>query len=165
MAEDKEEKKQAESPPQAQSVDELAECQRLRDEYLAGWQRARADFINYQKQESERLSQIIMFANEGLIADLLVVLDSFDLAIAHAQTEAEKKSYELIQSQIMNLLKKNGLEQVKAEPGDKFDANQHEVVETIKDKDKVSGVISEVVSRGYVLRGKIIRAARVKINE
>lgn len=154
--------------PEADTVpenDALTECQKLRDEYLAGWQRARADFSNYQKQESERMQVLAQFANEGLIIDLLLVLDSFDLASAHALSDQERKSYELVQSQLMNVLKKSGLEYIKIEAGQPMDPSLHEVVGTVKDGKLAGGVVGEVVSRGYLLHGKVIRAAKVKVTE
>ena len=165
MADDIKEQKNDENDAGSPVVDELTQCQKLRDEYLAGWQRARADFINYQKQESERITHILQFSREDLISDILTVMDSFDLASANVHSEPERKSYELIRSQLMNILKKSGLDYVKAEVGGVFDPTQHEVVETVKTKDGASQAIGEVVSRGYALHGKVIRAARVKINE
>jgi molecular chaperone GrpE len=165
MAQEKEEKKPEGEQSPTQSHDELAECQKLRDEYLAGWQRARADFINYQKQEEERLRVLAQFANQGLIIDLLVVLDSFDLAAAHASSDQERRSFELIQSQLVNVLKKSGLEKIKASAGDALNPEFHEVVAAVPDGSQVPGAICEVVSCGYTLHGKVVRAARVKVKE
>lgn len=142
---------------------QLENCIKLRDEYLAGWQRARADFINYQKDEQERFRHAVRFANTELIVDLLPVLDSFDSAIANAGTETEKSSCLLIKSQLMGILKKAGLEEIKAEPGDEFDPAFHEAVETVSSENQKSNVILEVVNKGYTLFGKVIRATRVKV--
>ena len=63
--------------------DKLHLCEQERAEYLAGWQRAKADLINYKKEQEAKISEIFKFANEGLIYEILPVLDSFELAIKH----------------------------------------------------------------------------------
>src|SRR3989338_9728255 len=64
------------------SVEEqLAVCKREKDEFLAGWQRARADFLNFKKEEIKRVEEMLKFSSEEIVTDLIVVLDSFDLAI------------------------------------------------------------------------------------
>lgn len=141
---------------------ELEECAKTRDEYLAGWQRARADYANYQKAETERVSRIAQFANEDLLYDLLVVTDSFHLALNHAQTEQEKKSFDLIRTQFESILKKRGLEEISANTGDQFNPELHEVIESVAQEGKPLGSICEVVHKGYMLHGKVLRAARVK---
>ena len=57
----------------------LEECQKEKDEYLAGWQRARADILNYKKEEMERIEEILKYAGEELILKILPILDNFDL--------------------------------------------------------------------------------------
>ena len=61
---------------------ELQKCEAQRDEYLAGWQRAKADFINYKKEEMVRLEEFARYQNADLVMELVRVLDSFDLGIA-----------------------------------------------------------------------------------
>jgi len=59
---------------------ELEVCQKQKEEYLAGWQRERADFINYKKEELEKLERLLRFGKENLIAKILPILDDFELA-------------------------------------------------------------------------------------
>ena len=61
--------------------DELTKCKRECGEYLDGWKRAKADLINYKKEETKRFEGISRFSQEILIRDLINVLDSFDLAL------------------------------------------------------------------------------------
>ncbi len=142
---------------------QLDACIKTRDEYLAGWQRARADYVNYQKSEMERVSRIAQFANEDLLYDLLVIIDSFHLAVSHVQTEQEKKSFDLIRTQFESILKKRGLEEIQANTGDQFNPKLHEVIELVAQEGKSPSSICEVVHKGYMLHGKVLRAARVKI--
>jgi len=58
----------------------LEECQQLKEEYLAGWQRERADFLNYKKEEIERMGEMIKYADVGIILNFLPILDNFEIA-------------------------------------------------------------------------------------
>lgn len=146
--------------------DELTKCQKDRDEYLAGWQRARADLINYKKDEAERISRTIQFANEDLISDLLVVLDSFALVEnSLVSRDSDLKPFLLIKSQLENVLKHRGLEKLKVKKGDNFDPIFHEAVEAVKDEAFETNQIIEVVADGYNLNGKLIRPARVRVSK
>ncbi|KKT88503.1 MAG: Protein GrpE [Parcubacteria group bacterium GW2011_GWC1_45_9] len=145
---------------------ELLNCQKERDEYLAGWQRARADLINFKKEETERLRQIVMFANENLILDLTYILDSFSLIENSLQGEHESlKPFLLLKSQLENALKQKGLERLKTAKGDDFNPELHEAVEVEESREEKPHQILEVISEGYRLNGKLIRPARVKVSK
>ena len=66
--------------PEDDLVKKLAECETKRDEYLSGWQRERADFQNYKKEEMKRAGELRGMLTESIIHELLPVLDSFDIA-------------------------------------------------------------------------------------
>lgn len=142
---------------------ELSKCQKERDEYLDGWKRAKAELLNYKKDEVQRFEQIIKLANEGLIKDLLVVLDSFDLGLAALEKEglAQKGMY-LIRSQLEDILKSHGLERITVSEGQPFNpAIQEAIVEV--ESDKPTGTVIEEIEKGYLLNGRVIRPARVKV--
>mgnify|MGYP001576692588 CR=1 FL=1 len=143
--------------------DELSKCQKERDEYLEGWKRAKADLINYKKDEVKRFEGISRFSQEILIRDLINVLDSFDLALSALEKEgkAEKGIY-LIRAQTEDILKANGLERIIISVGQPFDPSLQEAIVAVE-SDKPSGTVVEEVERGYLLRGKLIRPARVKV--
>lgn len=137
------------------------------EEYLNGWKRAQADLINYKKDETKRFHEIIKFANEALIRDLLNVLDSFDLALTTLEkTEAAeaKRGIYLIKNQLENILKDNGLEIIIVSVGERFNPAVQEAIAVV-DSDKESGIVLEVISNGYLLNGKLIRPARVKVSK
>lgn len=142
---------------------ELEQCQKDRDEYLNGWKRAKADFINYQKDEVKRVDEVMKFSNEMLIRELLPVLDSFQISLSVIEDVGFRKGAEIIQAQFEDILKKHGLEPVKA-LGEKFDPSQHEAVEEAA-SDKESGIVIEELTKGWKLYGKVIRPARVKISK
>ena len=147
----------------------LEELESQRDEYLAGWQRAKADLINYKKEEGERLRDIARYSNEELVRDLLTILDSFDLAIAYAENKKTVQSQEddgtgkgiyIIKSQVEDILKRYGLERI--ESVGEFDPGIAEAIGEVE-SDKPPGTVVEEVSPGYRLHGKVLRPARVKV--
>ena len=145
--------------------DELSKCQREREEYLDGWKRAKAELLNYKKDEAKRLEIVVKLANEGLVNDLLGVLDSFDLGLAALEKEglAQKGMY-LIRSQLEDILKSYGLERIVISRDQAFDpARQEAIVEV--ESDKPTGTVIEEVGKGYLLNGRVIRPARVKISK
>jgi len=149
----------------SETVDELSKCQKEREEYLDGWKRAKADLSNYKKDEAKRFESIVKFSNEALIKDLIIVLDSFDLALSALQSEEDKKKEKglyLIKQQLEDILKLSGLEKIIISVGQQFNPTNQEAVLEVE-SDKLSGTIIEEVERGYMLNGKLIRPARVKV--
>jgi molecular chaperone GrpE len=146
-------------------LSEMEKLQKERDEYLDGWQRARAELINFKKDEVRRFETFKNFSNEIIVRDLITVLDSFDLAIAALEKdgEAEKGIY-LIKAQIEDTLKNHGLGKIIVSVDQIFDPTVHEAVAEIE-INKPSGTIIEEIERGYTLNGKLIRPARVKVSK
>jgi len=146
----------------------LEECEKLKNEYLAGWQRARADFLNYKKEEMERIGDILKYANEVLILKILPVLDNFDVAEKklpeNVKQDENVKGVLQIKNQILDFLKSHGVEVIKS-VGEKFDPNLHEAVEEIESEDKKSGIIFEETQKGYTIHGRLLRPAKVKITK
>lgn len=134
-----------------------------RDEYLDGWKRAKADLINYKKEEAKRFEHMLHFANEQVIKELLIVLDSFDLALTAlgGESKVEKGVY-LIRAQLEDILKKYGLERVMVSVGREFDPALHDAIASTE-SDQPSGTVLEEIEKGYTLNGKLIRAARVRV--
>jgi len=153
--------------PQADGQAELEKLKAERDEYLNGWKRAKADLINYQKDEAKRFEEMMRYGNEAIIRDLIAVLDSFRLGIGAMEKNGEvDKGIYIINGQLEDVLKKNGLERIKVSVGDKFDPNIHESLGEMElpDKEKAeSGTVAVEVEAGYQLNGKVVRPARVKL--
>jgi molecular chaperone GrpE len=143
---------------------ELEEVKAQRDEYLAGWQRARADFLNHKKEERERMQEFVKFAEEELLSELLPILDTLELALAQLEgkEDAVSKGFSQIAMQIKSFLKDHQVEEVKAE-GEKFNPEFHEAAEEVEKEGVGSGIIVEVLSKGYTLHGKLMRPAKVKV--
>jgi len=144
--------------------EKLAAAEKQRDEYLAGWQRAKADFINYRKEEMKHLEEVARYGTEDLIKDLISVLDNFDLGLrALEKTGPVEKGVYLIRSQIEDILKKRGLERIALKPGDEFDPMVAEALSEV-DSERPPGTIVEEIEPGYRLHDKVLRAARVIVS-
>lgn len=149
--------------------DELAYSEKERREYLDGWQRAKADLINYKKDEGKRFEDLMRYASAGFVEDILPVLDGLDMALGSAGTRASAPNTEkldegvrIIRAQLADILKKRGAEEIAVNIGDAFNPAQHESIGEIE-SEHPTGSIAEVSQKGYALAGRIIRPARVKL--
>ncbi len=139
-----------------------------KQEYLEGWQRLKADFANYKRREEEAKGDFVKFAKEELVAELVPVLESFQLAFRNKEAwEKVDKNWrtgvEYIHNQLMGTLSEHGLS-VDDPRGDIFDPNKHTSVGTVETKDqRLLHHIAEVVQVGYLLNSKVIRTPRVKV--
>lgn len=149
---------------------ELEKIRAERDEYLAGWQRAKADGINAKKRAEDDMKAFRAMANQGLIEELLPVLQSFELAFANREAweKADKNwrvGVEYIYSQLRGVLEQNGV--IEVNPiGQKFDPQRDDATayEPVTDE-KQDHVITRVVEKGYSLNGKLIRPPKVVVGE
>ncbi len=166
--ENTEESRENQSPKA--EISELDKVKAERDEYLAGWQRTKADFTNAKKRMDESMKEYRAMANEGLIEELLPVLQSFEMAFANKEAweKADKNwrsGVEYIYTQLKTVVEQNGLQEVNP-IGVKFDPMVHEATKfEITDDEKKSGLIASVAEKGYKLGGKLIRAAKVVVYE
>jgi molecular chaperone GrpE len=141
----------------------LEESEKAKEEYLAGWQRARADFSNYRKDEAERFKQFIQYSNEELIKDLIPVLDSFDLAISTLEKSGGvDKGIYMIKAKLEDVLKNYGLVKINIEVGKPLDPSIAEPILQVEN-DELAGNVLEEIEAGYKLHNKVIRPARVKV--
>jgi len=146
----------------------LKECQKEKQEYLDGWQRSKADYVNSKKEQEDNRSRVYTLCRTEMVESLLPVLDSFDMAFANKENwEAVDKNWrvgvEYIHSQLISTLDQYEVSPI-GEVGEEFDPNLHHSVETVE----VEGVsqdhkILEVLQRGYKMKEDVIRPARVKV--
>ena len=144
----------------SKQVKEKQDYEELWDKHV----RLQAEFDNYKKRSLRERGDFVKFANEGLIIELLSILDNFERGIKSAE---QKKDYDLlhqgvdmISKQLHSLLETKGLSRIKSK-GQKFDPHQHEAVEVVDGDDE--GLIIEELQPGYFLSGRILRPARVKV--
>lgn len=148
--------------------EKLREANALKQEYLDGWQRLKADCVNYKKREEEGKGEFLKFAREGIITDLLPVLESFHMAFSNKEAWEKvdpswRVGVEYIHTQFLQVLAGHGLTQV--DPiGAVFDPNEHTSIGTVPTDDpSLDHKVAEVAQLGYRLSGKLIRSPRVKI--
>jgi molecular chaperone GrpE len=159
MAQENNVKKDEQSFDVAQ--DELKAFKLKCEEYLNGWKRERADFLNYKKDEMEKMGQLIKYANEELILKFLPVLDNLYLAIQHISDPGILQ----IKKQLEDFLQKEGIEAIEVS-GKPFDPNLMASVGEISNTNHPTpNTVAEEVQRGYTMHGKIIRPAKVKISK
>lgn len=136
----------------------LKEAEGKAKEYLDGWQRAQADFINIRKRDEEAKMEFLKFAKSDLIEQLMPVLDSLELSLPHGNKELEA-----VYRQLISILKSNGFE-VDDPLGQNFDPRRHESIGVVETKNESEeNKILEVMQKGYILSGRILRPAKVKI--
>lgn len=146
-------------------AEELEKCGKEREEYLAGWQRAKADFVNYKKEELQRFEEIAKYATEDLIKELILVLDNFDLGLAALEKAGPvEKGVYMIRAQIADVLKKRGLERIGISVGQPYDPRVAEAIVEVVSEAPAGAVVEEIES-GWRLYDKIIRPARVKVSK
>lgn len=136
---------------------------------LDGWQRARAELINKDKQFQSERSEIYKSSTAGIIEDLIPVLDSYSMAKKNKEAwEKVEQNWrvgvEYIFSQFSSVLEANGLKTVEPKLGSAFDVNTMHAIEEVGTGDeKLDHTVSEVIQNGYELNGKLLREAKVKI--
>lgn len=148
------------SEEKEETCEEVKEDEDLNTKYL----RLMADFQNYKKRTEKQKSEIHAYANEKIVLKLIEVMDNFERALGADASEGDsfKQGIEMILKQLSDVLTDAGVKEIEAE-STVFDPNFHNAV-MMEDTDKVeSGMVSEVLQKGYTLNGKVIRPAMVKV--
>ena len=132
--------------------------------------RSQAELINYKRRKDEETSRIIKYAEEDILKGFLPILDNFERAINmddnNLEDEVSKflQGFKLMYKQIKDLLTKFEVKEMDC-LGKEFDPTYHQAVTTGKDESKESGIILEVLQKGYMYKDKVLRTAMVKVNE
>ena len=130
--------------------------------------RALADNENFKRRIQRETEEVRRYATESVLADLLPVLDNLALAIEHAGDAPACKNVvmgvDMTRKIFLDTLKKHGLECVGA-CGETFDPNVHEAIGTVCEDGQPEGCVAKVAQAGYVLKGRVIRPAKVLVNK
>lgn len=146
----------------------IKELEKKNAELLDNWQRDKAEFINARKRDEEAKMEFLKFSKADIIGEIIPVLDSFYSAFKNKEAwEKVDKNWrvgvEYIHSQLMTVLTGHGLKVINP-VGLDYDHNRDEAIEMVKIDDKSKdGKILEVVTVGYELNGKEIRAPKVRV--
>ena len=169
---DKEKKEEENSKNLEELRKRIEKLEQEKQEYLNGWQRERADVLNYKKSEEKRFQEVVKFANERLIKSLIPVMDSLELAIESTNKDGKAQANDsylkgllLIYSQMKDLLEKEGVEVINPKKGEEVNPYFEEVISEVKTTEVPENKIYQVLEKGYILRGKVIRPARVIVGK
>lgn len=147
-------------PPHEKRIKELE------DELL----RSKAEFINYRKRLEDEQVRLLKFCNEDLIKETLPILDNFERAIGMDDTNLDDEvskflsGFKMIYCNFVNVLKNYGVIEIDGN-NKPFDPVYHEAIMTEKRDGVEAGMVLEVLQKGYILKGKVIRPAMVKVSE
>ncbi len=144
---------------------ELAECGKKERDYLEGWQRSRAEHVNYKNDEVRRSEEMQERITSRIISDFLPVLDSFELGFSREDVGPEwARGIDLIKNQLEGVLKKYGLREISTAVGDAFNPAEHESMGEVM-SDSPAGAVAGVLQKGYAVKDRVIRPARVTLSK
>lgn len=155
----------APEPQEELGSDARTDAERERDEYKEGWMRAKADFANYKRTESDRIASAIAHGLGGMIEELLRVMDSFQLARATLeQGSAAEQGVDMIRAQFLDVLKRYGVEPIAADEvlHKDFDPGLAEAIGA-QPSAEPEGTVVSIAQEGYRVNGKVFRPARVYV--
>jgi molecular chaperone GrpE len=147
----------------------LDACEKEKAEYLQGWQRAKADLVNFKRRAEEEESARSIRASARLIEGILPVLDSFEMAMGSEAWQTVDRNWrvgvEHICNQLKGTLRDAGLQE-ESPMLQPFDPARHESVRIEETQDKeLDGKVVSVIQAGYVLHNLLIRPAKVVVAE
>ncbi len=129
--------------------------------------RAVAELDNYKKFAAKEKADLIKYANENIIKDILPILDSLDRALAHAEDSSNIKNFiegiGIIRGQLLSRLEKYGVEKIES-VGKEFDPNLHEAVQTVESSEHEGNLVLEEFEKGYLLNKRLLKAPKVSVS-
>ena len=155
---------EGEMPEGVESLQRALDEERARaQDYLANWQRAQADLINYKKRVEQEKAETVKFGNAMLILNLLPVLDDLERALDNVSARLAGLTWvegiRLIYHKLRSALEAAGLDEIEAQ-GQPFDPNLHEAV---MHEEGEEGMVVEELQKGYRLHDRVIRPTMVKV--
>lgn len=142
----------------------LAEEKAKAERYLANWQRAQADFINYKKRAEQEKNEVTNFVSAGLILNLLPVVDDLERAFTSLPPRLQTLSWvdgiRLIYRKLQAILEAHGVSEIKAK-GETFDPKFHEAA--IYEDGGEEGLVIEELQKGYKLKERVLRPSLVVV--
>ncbi|MEK7122913.1 MAG: nucleotide exchange factor GrpE [Patescibacteria group bacterium] len=150
--------------------EELAECKKQCEEYLNGWKRAKADYINYKNETEKRRDELAGMALMTSAAQFIPALDNLKKAFQQLPAELSGsewvKGIEHIYKQLVEVMKGSSVEEFSENTvGSEFDPAKHYAVGEERRDDFDDNVITQEVSSGYTFRGNVIVPAKVIVNK
>ena len=157
--------------PELSEVDllknQITELQGEVNKWKTDYYKVFADMENLKRRLKTEHENALKFMTQEIVSDLLPVVDNMERALGQEMSEEVKgylKGFEMITTQLVEVLRKNGVEAIKA-VGEPFDPNFHQAIMMTNDENFESGVVTEELQKGYILKDRVIRASLVKVNE
>jgi molecular chaperone GrpE len=138
-------------------------------ENLDGWQRERADFTNYKKEEDARRTRMREILEEAVTTEFLTTLDNFDMAMMNKEVwESVDQNWRIgiehIYNQFRKTLEGYGMKEIGVQVGDNFDPEKHQALNQVETDDKSKDdTVAKVIQKGYEMRGSVMRPAKVEV--
>ena len=158
-------------PQKANTQAELEVCKKQAEEYLNGWKRAKADYINFERQVEKEKAQWMSLAVLPVVLELVTLAEHLDQAFVHApggEPSEEMKNWVQgiahTRDDMKGLLKNLQVEKIET-AGKKLDLNLMEVAGKEKIKEQDSGTVVREVASGYTMAGQVIKVAKVVVAE
>jgi len=131
--------------------------------------RLQAEFENTRKRLEKEKQDFVKFANEGIILELLNVMDDLERSVELAESKGQDltaflKGVEMILAHLYEMLKEYGVRPIEAE-GKLFDPHYHEALMQTENKDLPEHTIVEELQKGYLLNDRVIRTSKVKVSK
>lgn len=150
-----------------EELEELKKQATVDSEYREKMLRTMAEMENLRKRLDRDRKDYITYANREMVGDILPVLDNFDRALKSMEETRNSASYlqgvKMIYNQLEDILKKEGLEEIKA-LGEPFNPHLHEAVQTEETDSCPEDTVLDVILNGYLFRGNMLRPAAVKVS-
>ena len=149
---------------------EIAALKQEKAELEERWVRLQADFENHRKRTLREKQEALSYGHEIVVKDLLPVVDNLERAIEHASAssgadfEGMLQGVELVRRELLAVLAKHGVSSIEAE-GEVFDPNLHEALAQMEDEKVPAGRIGRMLQKGYRLRDRLLRPARVMVSK
>lgn len=162
----KSEEKKSKKPASQKKVKELGEkLEELNDKYL----RLYSEFDNYRKRTIKERIELQLSASKEVILEILAVVDDLERAIQsfeeHKLSQEAKEGILLIYNKLINILKQKGLEEIEVK-NKEFDTDFMEAITNIPAPSaEMKGKVVDVIQKGYLLNGKILRFAKVVVGQ
>ncbi|MBP6699029.1 MAG: nucleotide exchange factor GrpE [Flavobacteriales bacterium] len=161
----------------AQGREDIAELQGLLDasraeaaELKDRWLRLNAEFDNFRKRTAKERLELIQFAGENVLRNVIPVVDDMERAIANNDNTSDiavvKEGFHLIHTKLLHILGSQGVKALPDAKGEPFDTDRHEAItKAPAPSGDLKGKVIDVVEQGYTLHDRVIRYAKVVVGE
>lgn len=145
--------------------DKVEKLEKEKEEINTQLLRLQADFINYRNRVNKEKESSISYGMETIICEILPVIDNFNRALESEENTEDNfyKGIKMIEKQLIDVLEKNSVIEIKA-LGQEFDPNFHHAVVMEESQEHGPNTVVEILQKGYMLKDKVIRPSMVKVS-